>query len=423
MIWLWACTLTPNPETVAPPVKESPPPPVQEDSADPQQREQVQVQAAPYACPGTILVPEAAYAPVDDVLALPSQGVVGFDPEPKRIHLGSMGPGSVVMIWTTGAETLLSDVEVQTDAGTTVIHGASFTLLGDAELRRVHEVRVCGLSNTLKYRVGGEGAWSQQYTVQMPGTDEVTAIVVGDTRGNPTTWRAILQASESWDPDMLLFTGDAVSSGTSINDWWDWLDAGEGILEHRILLSAHGNHEYLAQAWFGLMGQPGIEQWFSYDLGPAHLVFFNDSGLSSDLSPQMSWLASDLAASASPWKISLHHQPGFSSSDVHPVNITVRDTIVPILEAGGVNLDLAGHNHHYERMLPMKGGVFAPGGITYVVTAGGGASLYPNDGNESYSVVVAVIEHFTVLHINKTQIDGQAIDLGGNVLDHWTLSH
>jgi len=53
--------------------------------------------------------------------------------------------------------------------------------------------------------------------------------------------------------------------------------------------------------------------------------------------------------------------------------------MVPVQEAGGVQLDLAGHNRSYERTVPLRGGVEVPqtDGITYVVTAGGGAPLLP----------------------------------------------
>lgn len=169
------------------------------------------------------------------------------------------------------------------------------------------------------------------------------------------------------------------------------------------------------------MAQPNNEQWYSADYGPAHFVFFNDSGLSTEIDDQEQWMAADLDASSAPWKITLHHQPAFSSSTVHAVSSQVRDHFVPVLEAHGVNLDLAGHNHHYERMLPLKDGVFTPGGTLYVVTAGGGAPLYPNDGHAGYSAVVAVTNHYTLLKIEASSLQGQAIDLAGNVLDTWVL--
>ena len=378
---------------------------------------------SPTACPEPIYEPQPGNLPSPPILAEPSSEVLGSEPFPRYLHLGMGSSESLIVLWATDEATKASEVELSLEDGSQfVISGSSFTLVDDPLLRRVHEVRVCGLpgGTKLKYRAGGAGTWSDQVEVKMPG-EELVAVAVGDTRGDPTTWGMILGAAEALDPDLILFTGDMVPIGRELDDWWQWLQAGEGILDHRILLSTHGNHEGLAQAYFGLLGLPGNEQWFSLDFPAGHLSFFNDSGLSTEVDDQVSWLTQDLADARAPWKITIHHQPAFSSSQVHAVSATVRYQFVPVMEAGGVKLDLAGHNHHYERMLPLHDGLFTLGGTIYVVTAGGGAPLYPNLGDQPTSAAVAVAEHYTVLRISPSQIRGQAIDLAGNILDQFEL--
>jgi hypothetical protein len=374
-------------------------------------------------------VPETGYTDVEDVLADLSGSTFGSAPAPTRIHLSPVQSDGMGIIWTTDQNTLPTQVEIWPEGGLehTILSGASFSLTDDDQLQRVHEVRICGLAlgERYHYRVGGgpEGAeiWSPEARFRIPGRDSLKAAVVGDTRGDPTTWNLLLQAIAAKDPDLILFTGDAVTTGTKVEEWYEWLEAGVGVLESYPLVPVHGNHEALSQAWFGLLSLPDNEQWYALNAGPAQLTVFNDSGLSSSNSEQATWLAETLAATQQPWKITLHHQPAFSSSDVHAISSISRYTFVPVLEAGGVKLDLAGHNHHYERTWPLKDGLLSPGGTVYIVTAGGGASLYGNDGSEPYSAFVSVTEHYTWLEISNEKIEGEAIDLAGNILDSWEL--
>ena len=379
---------------------------------------------APAACGDSIDVPQAGFELPLHIAADLSQPALGAAPTPTRLHLGSTARDNLAFLWTTDAETLASEVEITAEDGTvTRFSGASFTLLDDDAAQRIHEVHVCNLGpgSHFSYRAGGDGAWSASIPMRMPGLDTLTAAVVGDTRDHPEIWGMLLKELELQDPDVILFTGDGTSSGKEVDQWYAWLDEGAGVLDLRVLLATHGNHESMSQAWFGLVAQPGNEQWYSADLGPAHVVFFNDSGLSTEVDDQVAWMTADLTASTAPWKVTIHHQPAFSSSSVHAVSSLVRDQFVPVMEAQGVNLDLAGHNHHYERMLPMRNGVFSAGGVLYIVTAGGGAPLYPNDGHAGYSAVVAVTNHYTLLHVDATHLQGQAVDLAGNVLDTWVL--
>ena len=393
--------------------------------------------ALPVACEDPILVPEAGYLVVEDVLADPSAPILGGEPIPARVHLGMHAwgreGGAIGWIWTTDAATMATELEIRVASGESLrLPGASFTLFNDPELRRVHEARACGLKPgaQIEYRVGGAGAgpdgaegeaWSAWTPLRLPGSAEVTVAAVGDSRDNPAVWAQVMASIDEADPDLILMTGDMVGSGSNIAEWWEWLDAAGEPLARRPLIGAHGNHEALAQGWFGVMALPGNEQWFSLDIGPAHVVVINDSGLYNDVATQQAWLREDLAANTNRWTITVHHQPAYSSSTVHAISTLYLDNFVPILDEYDVDLDLAGHNHHYERMLPMRDSQITPGGTLYVVTAGGGAPLYANYGTAPYSAKVAVTEHFTLLRIGPGSISAEAIDVVGNVLDRWEL--
>jgi len=85
-------------------------------------------------------------------------------------------------------------------------------------------------------------------------------------------------------------------------------------------------------------------------------------------SPQQRWLAADLAANPAFCTVAYMHHPRFSSG-LHG-NDTTLGALWTTLSRGGVELVLAGHDHHYERFAAFEG-------IRSFVVGSGGRSLYP----------------------------------------------
>jgi hypothetical protein len=385
------------------------------------------------ACPEDIYVAQTGYTTDAPVLADPHADVLGAEPLPRQVHLGwtNEPSTSMTLIWRTDFDTLASQVQIGSDAGHLfTLAGASFGLGADTADGRVHEARVCGLTpgTTWSYRVGGEGAWSESHTFTTappPGSTEPFVFgVAGDSRGGATVWASILAGMASHGVELRLFTGDAVVQGSRVNEWDDWYDAGVGYFESVPTMTTNGNHEGLAQPYFALSPLPGNEQWYSFDYGNVHFATWNDTvATSADWQEQADWLAADLAASTRPWKVVFHHKAAYSSCRPNGEDANVRNYFVPVSEAGGVQLDLAGHNHNYERTVPLAGGLEVPqvDGVTYVVTAGAGAPLYDNNQGYSYTHVAVEAQHYMVGVVDDDRITMTAYDLAGNVLDVFTL--
>ena len=396
--------------------------------------------AALLACDGTL--PEAS-AELDTCNAYIRQPMSAFDdslPEPADPHAEVYGPGmpvyvhltwpadpstSVAALWLSGSETLASQVQFGPDFtyGTTV-DGASFLFAtGDAD-GRVHEVHLCGLepATTYHYRVGGESHWSGDRTfttAPSPGTAAPFSFgVMGDSRDGQDIMGALFRQMDAQAPDFYATTGDMVGSGADVDEWKEWFAWSTERYSYRPIVPVQGNHEFHAQPFYALIALPGNEQWYSFDYANAHFVILSDTqAKADDLEIQADWLAEDLAASDQDWKIVMHHRPAWSSSDVHGSDAVLQDLWSPIEEFGDVRLDLAGHDHAYERFVPLKGGMPFPGGTTYVVTGGAGAPLYSNVGALSNSSVVYVGYHYVVVAIDGTRMVLTAYDLAGNVLD------
>src|SRR5579871_6622675 len=112
---------------------------------------------------------------------------------------------------------------------------------------------------------------------------------------------------------------------------------------------------------------------YAFDYGNAHVVFLDanphlfDNQLPSPATFQAppsfpftpypsvlrDWLIHDLDSSDQTWKIVVFHQPSFSSGNATLRNDQMR-TIAKILEDHGVNMVFNGHEHNYQRTLPVR---------------------------------------------------------------------
>lgn len=383
----------------------------------------------PIACDEPIYAPQDGYIVTDPVPADPSADSWGASWEPFHEHPQWTGDPqtSVTFVWQTDADTLSSVVEIGMDGrGMPVtVEGSSFLLGDDDKDGRVHEVRVCGLlpDTTFRWRVGGDGHWGMErlHTTapERGGDARIRFAVAGDSRDGMPVWRAALAGMSARGAAFRVITGDAVAVGEDIDQWNDWFDAGDGFLDQAPTISVNGNHESLARPYVGLFASPGNERNFSLDYGNVHLVVLNDTPTyAAEMAEQAAWLQADLAATDLPWKLVFHHKPGWTASN-HPPDRDVRENFVPVEENGGVAIDFSGHNHNYERSVPLRDGVEVPPGegTTYVVTAGAGAGLYANYGDEPQMIVGIVTWHYVIVDVQGRTLRLYAYDLAGNLLD------
>ena len=90
----------------------------------------------------------------------------------------------------------------------------------------------------------------------------------------------------------------------------------------------------------------------------------------------MSWLESDLAATAQPWKIAVFHRSPYSAGGEHGSDLVVRGAFGPMFEQYGVQLVISAHEHIYERAFPIRTSSNGQA-VTYIVTGGGGGPRVP----------------------------------------------
>jgi uncharacterized repeat protein (TIGR01451 family) len=129
---------------------------------------------------------------------------------------------------------------------------------------------------------------------------------------------------------------------------------------------------------------------YSFDYGNAHIVFLDanphlfDNLLPGDATYQSpptfpfpsypsilrDWLIHDLDTSQQTWKFVVYHQPAFSSGNATLRNDQMR-TVAKFLEDHGVNMVFNGHEHNYQRTLPLR----SLAGVTQAPTDTGSAAV------------------------------------------------
>ncbi len=146
---------------------------------------------------------------------------------------------------------------------------------------------------------------------------------------------------------------------------------------------APGNHEYDSAGavpyfqYFGAQAGPAGPGYYSYDLGPWHVISLNSEVGFEVGSTQMRWLQADLSSSKARCTVAYFHRPMFSSGS-HGGQPQMRE-FWRLLYEFGVEVAIGGHDHHYERFAPQdpSGGFDPNRGIRQFIVGTGGSALRP----------------------------------------------
>jgi len=193
------------------------------------------------------------------------------------------------------------------------------------------------------------------------------------------------RVAASLHPDVVAVLGDTQYNSGSPSAYQRSYDLSWGKLLP-ITRPTIGNHEYGTAGgagyftYFSGTGGAKGKGWYSYDLGAWHIVVLNsecgDAGGCGKSSPQVKWLAADLAAHPTKCSLAYWHEPRFTSG-LHGSN-TAYDTFWRTLYTAHVDVVLNGHDHTYERFARLNPDAHNDlRGAREFVVGTGGESLYP----------------------------------------------
>ncbi len=277
------------------------------------------------------------------------------------------------------------------------------------------------------------------HTAPVTGTGSVCFAVVGDSGTGTEAQRDIAAGIGLSDPDLVLMTGDVIyESGAKEMIDRAYFVPYRSLLERVPFYPAIGNHDVItddAESFLNSVYLPrnpadGTERCYSFDRGPVHFVALNST---QDLAPgtlQGDWLAADLAANTRAWTVVYLHHPPYSSSR-HGSDLEVRAALVPYCDRYGVDIVFTGHDHVFERTHPLSADVVVdadssgdyanPSGTVFVVTGGGGKSLYAAGFSEFTAASVSAYHH-VVVEIADGVLRMRAIDRDDVVMDTMTIT-
>jgi acid phosphatase type 7 len=247
--------------------------------------------------------------------------------------------------------------------------------------------------------------------------------VIGDSGIGSTAQQQVADRLVALDPDFVLHTGDVVYPKGQADGYDPFFFLPyQTLLKRAPMFPTLGNHDYgtargqpYLDAFYLPHNNPAdSEKYYSFDWGSAHFTAldFNDGPSPA----QLDWLQADLSAVDKPWKFVFYHQAIYSSGPHgdEAYIIGKRAVLAPIFEAHQVDVVFNGHDHDYERTQSING-------VVYIVSGGGGASLYKVNP-QSFSAYAETTHHTVFVSINGCALNLQAVKPDGTVFDTLALN-
>jgi len=337
----------------------------------------------------------------------------------RRPYLQNVTPTSASVLFTTREPNEEAPLQLTAADGTsrsvaTALDGADATghqrraVLGGLEPASVYCYRIADWTEPVAFRTApriGAGA-------------SVRFIAFGDSGGDSR--ENVRIAMDAVPFDLMLHVGDIAYERGKLSELESRFFATYAdLLARSPVFAASGNHEYRTsdaapyREVFELPdngGSNGVERWFSFDWGDIHFVALDTERVGSE---QAEWLERDLGRAALRWRVVYMHKPPYSSG-FHGSSLSVREAFSPLFERFGVQLVLSGHDHDYERTDPI-------GGVTYIVTGGGGKTLRPV-GSSDFTAHSESTFHFVHAELQGGTLRLRAIDTSGEVIDSVRIS-
>jgi len=264
-------------------------------------------------------------------------------------------------------------------------------------------------------------------TLPAPGTSTIEFNALGDSGEDTGRSRAVRSRWIATGVTLGLRLGDLAYHSGSEQDFEDrYFHVYRDFLSRGFDMTAIGNHEsytnnaqpYLDNLFLPTDVPGGTERYYSFETGPALFVSVDaDTSDYSPGSPQGTWLESTLASSTRPWKFVFLHQPPYSCSYTHGSNMGARQALSPLFERYGVDIVFTGHDHGYERSRPVLDYVPDGNPVRYIISGGGGWTVYPWSTACTWTQAAASEEELVKVSVDGPCLSLQAVRPDGSILD------
>jgi len=158
---------------------------------------------------------------------------------------------------------------------------------------------------------------------------------------------------------------------------------------------------------------------YTFNEGNVFFLMLDSNIMGGGNAAHAEWVAEQLSSGAAKnadWRIAVTHHPLWPAAEI-PKDAqraqTMREVFLPVMEAGGVDLLLCGHQHVYSRT--------EPGGIVQIMAASGAKESY-KPGNMDYIVTAAEAPNYLIIEAGVKTMEITAFDSTGKSFDSFLLS-
>ncbi|XP_071079387.1 acid phosphatase type 7-like isoform X2 [Haliotis cracherodii] len=330
-------------------------------------------------------------------LVLATQGILDHRtvyPQPEQIHLSyGATPDQMVVTWVTLDEAGTATVNYgegkldQTQYGKTTVFTDGGT---EKRVLYIHRVLLSGLKlgHQYTYRCGSDAGYSSLFTFRAMkgGSDWSPQLAVFGDLGNenPRALPYLQEEAEAGHFDAIMHVGDFAYDFDTDNarlgdEFMRQLEPVAAMVPYMVCVGNHENAYNFSnyRNRFTMPGGDGEGMYFSWNIGPAHIISFSTEvyyyGVSTEnIRAQYEWLEKDLQAAnlpgnraARPWIIVMGHKPMYCSNKdaenlCDNVNNPIRNgnkyypaSLEELFYKYGVDLEFYAHEHSYERLWPV----------------------------------------------------------------------
>ena len=224
------------------------------------------------------------------------------------------------------------------------------------------------------------------------------------------------------DPALVVSLGDMAEeafSNSGFETWEVFFRICSNELARTTYMPIMGNHDaapgsdYTRGLYHRLFSlpepSPGHGQ-YAYGYGNVRFIALNTE-ISAD--GQNDWLARELQAAANDtqavWIVALCHRPPYSwgerAGDEH-----YKTNWGPLLTRYEADWLVSGHSHNYQRTIPIRG-------VRYLVSGGGGASLYDSASGVAAQAFATTCYHYVSAHVTNAAMQLRGIRSDGRIFD------
>jgi hypothetical protein len=213
--------------------------------------------------------------------------------------------------------------------------------------------------------------------------------VIGDTRSNPDVFKTHILNVNALDPQplALFHMGDLVSNGDLDFDWQVFHQCMSFMAPNIEFQVTPGNHDVGGARGREIFAEElGIEGPLYSAQEASSILFVELSTEEPDFvneigGEQLSWLVDTLSHSSATRIAVFMHRPLFPQGHYQGMDLANAEDMHNLFVRYGVDIVFASHEHQF--FLDERDGV------TYVISGGGGAPLYHENGGDFYHFLLA----------------------------------